>query len=67
LIEYAKWKMADYDDDGSSQMGMVYQQQYERLVRKCRDRKRKKGGRSMGRAVVGVRRVQASSPSQDVW
>jgi hypothetical protein len=67
LIEYAKWKMADYDDDGSSQMGMVYQQQYERLVKKCLHRKRRKGGRSMGRAVVGVRRVQASHPSQDIW
>jgi hypothetical protein len=67
LIEYAKWKMADYDDDGSSQMGMVYQQQYERMVRKALKRMRNKGGRALGRAVVGVRRVQASHPSQDIW
>jgi hypothetical protein len=67
LIEYAKWKMADYDDDGSSQMGLVYQQQYERLVRKCLARKRRKGGRSLGRAVVGRRPLQPSSPSQDIW
>jgi hypothetical protein len=67
LIEYAKWKMADYDDDGSSQMGLVYQQEYERLVRKCLKRKRRKGGRSLGRAVVGRRPLSPSSPSQDVW
>jgi hypothetical protein len=67
LIEYAKWKMADYDDDGSSQMGLVYEQEYERLVRKCLKRKRKKGGRSLGRAVVGRRPLSPSSPSQDVW
>jgi hypothetical protein len=67
LIEYAKWKMADYDDDGSSQMGLVYQQEYERLVRKCLKRKRRKGGRSLGRAVVGRQPVRASSPSQDIW
>jgi hypothetical protein len=67
LIEYGKWKMADYDDDGSSQMGLLYQQQYERLVRKCLKRKRLKGGRSLGRAVVGRRPVMPSSPSQDVW
>jgi hypothetical protein len=59
--------MADYDDDGSSQMGLLYQQQYERLVRKCLKRKRLKGGRSLGRAVVGRRPVMPSSPSQDVW
>jgi hypothetical protein len=67
LIEYAKWKMADYDDDGSSQMGLLYQQQYERLVRKALRRKRLKGGRSMGRAVVGRSRAVPSQPSQDVW
>jgi hypothetical protein len=67
LIEYAKWKMADYDDDGSSQMGAVYQMNYERLVRKCLQRKRRKGGRSLGRAVVGRRPLSPSSPSQDVW
>jgi hypothetical protein len=67
LVEYAKWKMADYDDDGSSQMGAVYQMNYERLVRKCLQRKRRKGGRSLGRAVVGRRPLSPSSPSQDVW
>jgi hypothetical protein len=66
LIEYAKWKMADYDDDGSSQMGLVYQANYERLVRKCLQRKRRKGGRSLGRAVVGRQPVRPFSPSQDI-
>jgi hypothetical protein len=67
LIEYAKWKMADYDDDGSSQMGAVYQMNYERLVRKALKRKRLKGGRALGRAVVGRQPVRLSSPSQDIW
>jgi hypothetical protein len=67
LIEYAKWKMADYDDDGSSQMGVVYQAEYERLVRKYRKAMRGKGGRSLGRAVVGRRPLLPSVPSQDVW
>jgi hypothetical protein len=66
LIEYAKWKMADYDDDGSSQQGLVYQANYERLVRKALRRKRLKGGRSLGRAVVGRQPFRPSVPSQDL-
>jgi hypothetical protein len=67
LIQYALWKMADYDDDGSSQMGVLYQQQYEKLVRDAKRWLRGKGGRSMGRAVVGRRPVLPVTPSQDVW
>jgi hypothetical protein len=66
LIEYAKWKMADYDDDGSSQQGLVYQANYERLVRKALKRKRLKGGRALGRAVVGRQPARPSVPSQDL-
>jgi hypothetical protein len=65
LEEYAKWKMADYDDDQSSQMGAVYQGNYERLVRQALKSIRGKGGRSMGRAVIGRRGSLRSSPSQD--
>jgi hypothetical protein len=67
LVMYACWKMADYDDDSSSQMGMVYQQQYEKLVRDCRRFTRGRGGRSQGRAVVGRGARVPSSPSQDIW
>jgi hypothetical protein len=66
LIEYAKWKMADYDDDGSSQQGTVYQANYERLVRKAVKRLRLKGGRGLGRAVVGRPLVRVYDRSQDV-
>jgi hypothetical protein len=65
LEEYAAWKMADYDDDQSSQMGAVYQGNYERLVRQALKSMRGKGGRSMGRAVIGRRGSLRSSPSQD--
>jgi hypothetical protein len=67
LVMYACWKMADYDDDSSSNMGLSYQQQYEKLVRDCRRFMRNRGGRSLGRAVVGRRRAVPSQPSQDVW
>jgi hypothetical protein len=45
----------------------VYQAEYERLVRKYRKAMRGKGGRSLGRAVVGRRPLLPSVPSQDVW
>jgi hypothetical protein len=65
LIEYAAWKMADYDDDGSSQQGVVYQGNYERLVRQALKTQRLKGGRSLGRAIVGRRAPLRTSNSQD--
>lgn len=67
LIEYAAWKMADYDDDQSSQNGMVYAANYERLVRQALKNLRQKGGRSLGRVVIGRRAPVRSSPSQDLW
>jgi hypothetical protein len=67
LIEYAAWKMADYDDDQSSQQGVMYQGNYENLLRKYKRRIRGKGGRSQGRAVVGRRPTVPHNPSQDVW
>jgi hypothetical protein len=67
LIAYAKWKMADYDDDGSSQMGLVYKAEYDNLVKEVRKDMRGKGGRSLRRAQVGRRPVFPRVPSQDVW
>jgi hypothetical protein len=67
LLEYAAWKMADYDDDGSSQQGLIYQQNYERLVRQALKTQRGKAGRTLGRAVLGRRPVARTSPSQDIW
>lgn len=66
LEEYAKWKMADYDDDSSSQMGQVYQAEYMRLVRDARKHLKRRGGRSLPRAVVGRRPVVPSTPSTDL-
>lgn len=67
LEEYAAWKMADYDDDSSSQMGVLYHAEYERLVRQTLKAVRGKGGRSLGRVVIGRRGPVRSSPSQDLW
>ena len=67
LIQYACWKMADYDDDGSSQMGLQYQQQYLRLVQDAKRWNRLKGGRVLGKAVLADRRVLRTSRSQDLW
>jgi hypothetical protein len=66
LEEYAKWKMADYDDDSSSSMGAAYQAEYLRLVRDARKHLRQLGGRTLGRAVVGRSPMRRSSPSQDI-
>ena len=67
LIEYAAWKMADYDDDSSSDMGLRYQAQYERLVKQAIKNIRGKGGRALGRVVVGRRGPVRTSASQDIW
>lgn len=73
LETYACWRMADYDDDGSSQVGEVYRQQYEGqdgrggLLRQIRQQNRWGGGRRV--APMRVRRrsggMVASSRSYD--
>jgi hypothetical protein len=66
LEEYAKWKMADYDDDSSSSMGMSYQAEYMRLVRDAKRNIRQRGGRTLGRVNVGRRPFVPSNRSQDI-
>jgi hypothetical protein len=66
LEEYAKWKMADYDDDSSSQNGLLYQAEYMRLVRDAKRNIRQRGGRSMGRVTLGRRAVLQTNRSQDI-
>jgi hypothetical protein len=63
---YAMWKAADYDDDASSKMGMVYRQYYDDKVKEFKRDIRRKGGRSLGRAFVGRRGVRPGNRSQDL-
>ncbi len=57
LIEaYAKWKMADYADDASSQLGQSYMQEYEQGLDRMKGLLAKKGGIRTGYAKVGNRR-----------
>ncbi len=53
--DYAKWKMADYADDGSSQIGAKYQTDYEGGIIRIKTLLVKKGGVRTGRAQVGRR------------
>jgi hypothetical protein len=66
LEEYAKWKMADYDDDSSSQNGLLYQQEYMRLVRDAKRHMRERGGRTLGHVSLGRRSLAITSRSQDI-
>jgi hypothetical protein len=57
LIEsYAKWKMADYADDASSQLGQSYMQEYEMGLDRMKGLLTKKAGIRTGYAKVGNRR-----------
>jgi len=57
LIEaYAKYKMADYADDASSQLGQTYMQEYEQGLDRMKMLLTKKGGIRTGYAKVGNRR-----------
>jgi len=71
---YALWQAADYDDDGSSQVGEVYRVQYEGvdgrggILRRIRSASRWKGGRSLSPARVGRRwPVRPRDPSTDTY
>jgi len=71
---YALWQAADYDDDGSSQVGEVYRVQYEGvdgrggILRRIRQGNRWKGGRSLGPARVGRRwPIRPHDPSTDSY
>jgi hypothetical protein len=58
---YAAWKMADYDDDGSSQVGQMYRVQYEGpdgrggILRDITQNKKWQGGRRLAPARAGRR------------
>lgn len=72
---YAGWRMADYDDDGSSQVGELYRVRYEGgdgrggVLAEIRRQNRWQGGRRL--APARVRRLtRATIPSlrsQDSW
>jgi len=64
---YAKWKSADYADDGSSQVGAMYQAEYERGLIEAKVLLSRKAGMFTGMAKVGRRnRLQRyASPGVD--
>ena len=65
---YVKAKAGDYNDDGSSQNGMVYMQQYMAEVRKARGRIRREQGRRRPPALPGRRdrrKYYPAYPGQD--
>jgi hypothetical protein len=62
---YALWQGADYDDDASSKVGADYRRLYLELIAEFKRAARKKGGRSLGKAVVGRRPRLPHDNSQD--
>lgn len=67
LIEwYALWRMADYDDDGSSQQGERYRGMYEGGLREFRRLIQRKGGSRLAPATLRTRRriTVPSDPSR---
>lgn len=69
IIEaYAKWKMADYADDASSQVGQTYRGEYEQGLQSMKATLLKKGGVRIGYARVGRRDrfSRYASPGVDV-
>lgn len=69
IIElFVKWKAGDYNDDGSSQNGMLYLQQYQLEVKKARGRIRREQGRRRSPALPGRRdrrKYYPAYPGQD--
>ena len=59
--------MASADDDGSSGMGQLYEQRFEKSIIKSRHTIRKRGGRTLGPARVGRKTRIPWNPGQDVW
>lgn len=53
LEYYACFRMASYDDDASSQMGLLYKQLFDEEIAKIRKWKRQRGGRTLGPARIG--------------
>lgn len=71
LIEYyALWRMADLDDDASSEVGERYRYLYERGIAQMRKHLRYKGGYRLGRVRLNPRRwggVPADPSVSDAW
>lgn len=69
LEYYALMRMASYDDDASSQMGMKYEQDFEKELVRIRKWVRNRGGRKLGRARVGLGRAKhvPSDPSATAY
>lgn len=53
---YALWQAGDYADDGSSENGLTYQMQYEKVLQDIRKNQARKGGSRLAPARVGMRR-----------
>lgn len=62
---YAAWKAADFDDSVSTQKGLMYQQQYLARLRQYRKAILRRGGRHLGRVIIGRSALRASNRSQD--
>jgi hypothetical protein len=67
LEEYAKWKAADWDDDTSSQIGMMYQKNWEQMLKDARRQLNKLAGGWAPARVGGRtrRRTVPTSPGVD--
>lgn len=61
---YAKWKMASYDDDGTSNQGDRYFGLYQAWLAKIKKAQKLKGGQRLPKANLGRRQLLASDPSR---
>jgi hypothetical protein len=68
IERYALWKLADLDDDASSQMGETYRSEFYQGINEMRRHLRSKGGYKLGRVRVNPRRSPRtpSDPSVSV-
>lgn len=60
---YALWRLADMDDDSSSEQGMMYRESYLRALAEMKRHLRFKGGYRLAPARLRSRRVPAADPS----
>lgn len=68
IERYALWKLADMDDDASSQVGSQYRSEYYQQLGEMRKHLRNKGGYKLSRVRVNPRRAPntPSDPSVSV-
>lgn len=69
IVEYAKWKAAELDDDESSNQGKMHWERYLELVKQAKKIINRKGGTALPPVNVKRRnrRPWARVPSADVW